>query len=279
MLSDAYLQECSELSIMIKYWGFVFEQCLGYSKDVFLQWGDTVSSHSVDIGTTAKLDIRIIIIGDNNARIEAATGEFASASATTKSKLFADRLKSVLVSKVLLNHALSKMKHIPEDAIKTIRIPAIQVMGLSCCVYSLSLIDKGVYCLEHVCAFEYPRTIQQIKQGVLGTLIQGMVMMRDLEDAIEQYGRTTRNKMMEVLETNKRTASKKADLNDWTTTMISFSDDGQDTSDNNSDNTSEEDSDDDAVDDHSNYSSNMDNTPEQDEDDSGEDGNSNHDSI
>ncbi|KAI8343062.1 hypothetical protein BC941DRAFT_410334 [Chlamydoabsidia padenii] len=64
------------------------------------------------------------------------------------------------------------MKHIPENASRPSKCP---VMGLSCYVYFLSLIDKGVYCLESVCEFEYSRTMQQIQDGILVTLIQGMV--------------------------------------------------------------------------------------------------------
>jgi hypothetical protein len=38
MFSYTYLKECSEMSIIVKYWSNIFELFFGYNRNIFLQW-------------------------------------------------------------------------------------------------------------------------------------------------------------------------------------------------------------------------------------------------
>ncbi|KAI9277199.1 hypothetical protein BDA99DRAFT_427527, partial [Phascolomyces articulosus] len=68
--------------------------------------------------------------------------EFGSMNTSTKIKLYNDKLKSVLTTKVYLNDAIKRMEHLPHDKIASIEIPIIQILGVGCHVYGLMLIDK-----------------------------------------------------------------------------------------------------------------------------------------
>ncbi|KAI7855882.1 hypothetical protein BDC45DRAFT_438554, partial [Circinella umbellata] len=59
-------------------------------------------------------------------------------------KLYKDKAKSVLASKVHLIHIISTMPFIPPKNIQSVRLPTIQIMGLTCYIYCLTLVDKGV---------------------------------------------------------------------------------------------------------------------------------------
>ncbi|KAI9481586.1 MAG: hypothetical protein EXX96DRAFT_448840, partial [Benjaminiella poitrasii] len=76
--------------------------------------------------------------------------EVAAPISTINSKLYNDKLKLLLVSKCHLNSLLMAMPFIPKAKIKLISFPLIQIMGLSCHVHTLSLIDKRVYLLQKV---------------------------------------------------------------------------------------------------------------------------------
>ncbi|KAG0166061.1 hypothetical protein DFQ28_009056 [Apophysomyces sp. BC1034] len=224
MLSDNCLKNCSEQSLIIKFWSYAFEQLLGSGSDVFLQWGDTLSSQAKDIGAVSRLDLRIIIY-NQTADIEASTGEFANHNTINKSKLYGDRLKSVLASKVHLNYLLSSMKSLSGNDVKTIKLPVIQVMGLSCYVYSLCLVDQRLYYLRNVCEFTYPRTFQQLKNGVLDKFIGGLLkirgMLSDVKWAMGNYNRNTSNNMKNILEEKKKSPTfSTINLSHWTTPLI-----------------------------------------------------------
>ncbi|KAI9467606.1 hypothetical protein BDB00DRAFT_303074 [Zychaea mexicana] len=165
MLSDKYLEEGSETSLIVKYWGMVFEAYFSYHQDIQLQWGDTSSSIQ-QVRHLFNLDIRVLAT-NYTTHIEAATGEVAKVAAVTETKLFQDRLKSVLVSKAHLNSILKKMPNITEDMVKSIQVPIIQALGTTCFVYSMTLIDKKLYTLQEVCDFRYPRTYADLRDGTI----------------------------------------------------------------------------------------------------------------
>ncbi|CAO3576126.1 unnamed protein product [Absidia cylindrospora] len=77
MFSDDVLNHCSEQSLVVKFWGPVFEHFFGYDDNIFLQWGDTLSTCHKDMGMTRRLDLRIIAT-TNSSTMEVSTGEFAS---------------------------------------------------------------------------------------------------------------------------------------------------------------------------------------------------------
>jgi hypothetical protein len=125
------------------------------------------------MGMKLRLDLRIIA-ACNASTMEVTTGEFARNTKTNESKLFRDKMKSVLATKVHLNHILATMPYMPAQVINTIKVPIVQIMGLNCYVYSLSIIDKGIYCLRDECHFVYPGTLAQIRKGKMATMLEGL---------------------------------------------------------------------------------------------------------
>ncbi|KAG2218709.1 hypothetical protein INT45_002417 [Circinella minor] len=123
-LTDNYIKECSELSIIIKTWGYVYEEFFGYNQKLFIQWGDTISPTSdqpqtnlgpasdqprSNLGPTCKqsrlnckLDFRIISTEDDSS-FDPIAGEAAKTTATTPSKYYNDKLKSVLATKSIIS--------------------------------------------------------------------------------------------------------------------------------------------------------------------------------
>lgn len=139
--------------------------------------GDSLSKHTDKACSTIRLDLRIVIQNDGGD-IESMAGEFASATAATGSKYYTDKTKIVLISKVHLNQVLSALNIPSKEDVVSIRIPMIQIMGMNCNIYSLSLVDKRTYRVEDVCDFIYPTTLRQIKNGTLATMINSMEMLK-----------------------------------------------------------------------------------------------------
>ncbi|SAL97111.1 hypothetical protein [Absidia glauca] len=135
--------------------------------------GDTLSTRNDEMGMKLRLDLRIIA-ACSTSTMEVTTGEFARTTTTNESKLFKDKLKSVLATKVHLNHTLTTMPYMPAHAIKSIKVPIIQIMGLNCYVYSLAIIDKGVYCLRDEGHFVYPGTFRKMKNRCMATMLEGL---------------------------------------------------------------------------------------------------------
>jgi hypothetical protein len=75
------------------------------------------------------------------------TGEFARGSVTISSKQHRDLLKPVLVAKAHLNDLLGRLPYIDAKSISKIKLLIIQVIGLSCTIYSLNAIEKKLYSL------------------------------------------------------------------------------------------------------------------------------------
>lgn len=135
--------------------------------------GDKVSRHLSVINLCFKLDFRIIVKDLNNDELNVTTGELARYSATAFSKMNGDFIKSVLTTKVHLNAALKRMSYIPPNKIKTVVAPMIQIMGLSCIVYGMNMVDKKVYTLQELCLFNYPSTLREVKKGGVKKLLEG----------------------------------------------------------------------------------------------------------
>ncbi|SAM08388.1 hypothetical protein [Absidia glauca] len=198
MLSDAYLRQCSEASLVTKFWGPIFEEYFGYDRDIFLQWGDTLETKNAEMGMMMRLDLRVILTHGETI-MEGATGEFARATATTKKKLFGDKLKSVLATKIHLNSMVSEMTQLPAKVIPSINIPIIQIMGFNCHLYSLNLADKGLYCLRNISSCVYPRTLDDMANGKMKKLLECMSLVKemiyDLKEANNNNSRDTANSM------------------------------------------------------------------------------------
>ena len=106
-LTNSYMNECSELSIIIKIWSYVYEEFFGYDQKLFIQWGDTISPACKISGLDCKLDLRIISTVDGSS-FDVLTGEAAKKTATTSKKYYSDKLKSVLTTKCHLNSFINE---------------------------------------------------------------------------------------------------------------------------------------------------------------------------
>lgn len=63
------------------------------------------------------------------------------------------------------------MKFLPENVIKKVRTPVIQVMGENLSLSVFSLIDREVHIVQKVMDVRYPRTIRQLKEGRVEKII------------------------------------------------------------------------------------------------------------
>ncbi|KAG2228816.1 hypothetical protein INT48_006020 [Thamnidium elegans] len=175
MFSDQYLNACSENSLIVKYWGTVFETFFPHTKDIFIQWGDTISPGCKSKPLNFRLDLRIIV--NYGEKVDLCNGEFARKTLTAESKFYYDKEKAVLAAKCFLNKVITSCITIPSNVIPTIKIPIIQIMGLCCHVYTLSIIDKGLYLLQNLTSFSYPRTHIEVRKGGIIKMIDSLSMI------------------------------------------------------------------------------------------------------
>lgn len=150
-----------------------------YARKFKFAWnrGDTLSVESTDANLDFRLDLRVLVPTEKG-RIEAATDEIASCKTTITSKLYGDKLQSVLASKCHFNHLISKLRSIGPHKLKTIYIPIVQIMGLSCTVHALSLADKQLYFVQNVLAFEFRRTYHELQANGIGKILNGFRELR-----------------------------------------------------------------------------------------------------
>ncbi|EPB89739.1 hypothetical protein HMPREF1544_03402 [Mucor circinelloides 1006PhL] len=65
-------------------------------------------------------------------------------------------------------------------------MPIVQIMGMSCYLYVLSLIDKGLYLLQRVYTMSYPVSNHEIRTGALQKIVRGFALMEDiLQNALD----------------------------------------------------------------------------------------------
>ncbi|KAI7852717.1 hypothetical protein BDC45DRAFT_512345, partial [Circinella umbellata] len=108
------------------------------------------------------------------------TAEVASHSRTTSSKLYNDKLKSVLASKCHLNTLLNKLDNLNFITLQGVYIPIVQILGLSVTMHTLSLIDKKLYLLQKVTKFTFPRTSKDIRKGGIDKIIAGLSQLKKM---------------------------------------------------------------------------------------------------
>ncbi|KAI9251868.1 hypothetical protein BDA99DRAFT_428003, partial [Phascolomyces articulosus] len=104
-LSNKYLKECTELSLIIKTWSFIFKEYSGYNDRLFIQWGDSISSACKIAGLNLKLDLKIYCN---------------------------DKLKLVLATKCHLNGFIESLETSKEKDICDMKFPIVQLMETSC---------------------------------------------------------------------------------------------------------------------------------------------------
>lgn len=64
------------------------------------------------------------------------------------------------------------MPYIPKSKVKDVKVPIVQIIGLTCHVQALSLTDKGVYLLQDVYSVDYPQTHAQVEAKGLQKVIE-----------------------------------------------------------------------------------------------------------
>ncbi|KAG1457734.1 hypothetical protein G6F46_008380 [Rhizopus delemar] len=109
---------------------------------------DTILDGCKTDSMTSRLNLRIIINGKK--KLDCCNGEFARRAATNESKLYYDNSKATLAAKCHLNHIITTAPHLTPKIIPMITISIIQIMGLSCHVCCLSLVDKGLYAAQDI---------------------------------------------------------------------------------------------------------------------------------
>ncbi|KAI7847744.1 hypothetical protein BDC45DRAFT_575527 [Circinella umbellata] len=178
----------SELDLQVKFWGFVFETWLGASQRVMLHWGDTMSEPCKDLNLRFKFDLRLLIWKEDGPIFDGGTGEVARRA--TVSKLFSDRLKSVLATKCHMNDFFKAVPYLKESEITEIKLPIVQIMGLDAHLCALRLDSRQSYVLEEICAFPFPSTLHGIQSGGIENLINGLshieTLLLDLERTYEE---------------------------------------------------------------------------------------------
>ncbi|GAA5798579.1 hypothetical protein HPULCUR_003984 [Helicostylum pulchrum] len=121
----------------------------------------------------------------NTDELDVVTGEFARQSSTIPSKLYRDLLKSALTTKVHLNAVLKRVPYLPATKIKTVVVPMIQIMGLSCVLYGMNIIDKKVYTLQKIPSINYPSTQREVKSGGIKSLSDGFALVEYISPVIK----------------------------------------------------------------------------------------------
>jgi hypothetical protein len=106
------------------------------------------------------------------------TGEFVRGLVTISSKQHKDLLKSVLVSKAHLNDLLERLSYIDTKSISKVKLPIIQVMGLTYTIYSLNAIEKKLYSLQKVTEFNYPCTLREVKAEDVNKMLDGFACIQ-----------------------------------------------------------------------------------------------------
>ncbi|KAI9244390.1 hypothetical protein EDC94DRAFT_590799 [Helicostylum pulchrum] len=232
-----------------RYWVNIFEYYFGRKDMLLIQSGDTVALRCKKSKLMFKLDVRILAEKDGT-EFDLANGEIASVSGSTKSKYYKDALKLALSSKQHLNHILSSLPNITAEEIASIKLPIIQIMGLTVHISCLSVVDKNLYVLQDVYSFNYPKNIKEIKGGAIGRMMTGLLLIDDMisniDNIYEDFSCNTGDKIDDIKsEENRKKKVGKCD--EYISSVIwdsSGEDDNDDSSDEDDDFSDEDDDDD-----------------------------------
>lgn len=130
---------------------------------------DTISGSCKKAGQKFKLDLRLVMIQDDENIVDSCTGEMDK-KATVK-KIYGDNLKFTIASKCNLNTFIKEVPYIRAQDVPLIKITIIQVAGFCGELSVISLSKKKENKLEDVSSFCFPKSLQQIQTGYLENLI------------------------------------------------------------------------------------------------------------
>ncbi|KAG0162407.1 hypothetical protein DFQ30_002101, partial [Apophysomyces sp. BC1015] len=218
--SSESLNRYSEFDLQVKFWGYVFETYLGRNRHVILNWGDTMSDTCKRVGLRFKLDLRLLVLKEDETVADGVIGEVAKKA--TKAKFYTDRLKSVVTTKCHLNAFLESLPYISEEEIADVKFPIVQIMGLEAKVSSLRLVEKKVYLMEDLYSFNFPQTLHQIRTGKLEYLVNGLTLIEKMVNDLERKyndgqneGGSSMNRIM-----NETRRKKKVMMSQWLSEII-----------------------------------------------------------
>ncbi|KAI7888278.1 uncharacterized protein EV154DRAFT_518175 [Mucor mucedo] len=221
MFDPSLLVTYSEQSYIVKFWGYLFEEYFGIRSDIYLQWGDTTSKSCKEAGLGFRLDLRIIAF-TSSQNVDVLNGEVAKMTAANEDKYYYDKRKAVLAAKNHLNHLVVNTKYLLPKDIHTIYMPIVQIMGMSCHLYVLSLIDKGLYLLQRVYTMSYPQSNHEIRTGAIQKIIRGFALIEDILqnalDIYDEYSKDTQDIILKKI--IKKKGCQKVDINDWISLVI-----------------------------------------------------------
>lgn len=60
----------------------------------------------------------------------------------------------------------------------------VQIMGLSRIVYGMNIVYKKVYTLQKLCAFNYPSTFREVKNGRMKAMLNGFGLI-EVSESVE----------------------------------------------------------------------------------------------
>ncbi len=83
----------------------------------------------------------------------------------------------ILTTKAHLNAALKRIPYVTLTRIKDVIMPMVQIMGLSCAVYGVNIVDKKVYTIQRICYFNYPSTEREVKGDGIKKMLGGFAQM------------------------------------------------------------------------------------------------------
>lgn len=99
---------------------------------------------------------------NRNESPDVAIGEFAQAS--TKSKYYNDKLKSVMVSLADLKKHIQRTK-MDFEAAKKVALPFMITQGLEADVYTLRMIDREWCVVDKIADIDIPTCVSEVKDG------------------------------------------------------------------------------------------------------------------
>lgn len=209
LLYDSYIFDenesklLSEGDLVVKVWGPLLETLFRGSGTV-LHWGDTVAENIKATGRNIKMDLRILSSLNSEKTVpNLATGEIAKD--IWKAKLYKDKLKTVLSSKMDLNQFVESFPHSYNRSLP-VHIPFIIMAALEATVYVLYLGANGLYIINEVTNISLPRTLFEVKDGGISKVVSSLNIVKKLvidvkqmnQDIIELRGIKKRKTMKQL---------------------------------------------------------------------------------
>lgn len=87
------------------------------------------------------------------------------------------KTKATLASKVHWNAVIKAILDLSIGQVKNIRIPIIQIMGLSFHIYSVSLIDKNLYIVQKLKESMYPKRFHELNSGGILNILKSLAVI------------------------------------------------------------------------------------------------------